>query len=288
MKGYHTPVMLKESIRYLNIKPNGFYVDCTLGEGGHSIEILKSLKNGKLLSIDQSQDAIDFVKANFPKQDNWEISKSNFEKISQLVKEDVDGILMDLGISSRQLEASKQGFSYQREDEELDMRMDESLNVKASDLLNALSEKQLMEIFFKYGEERFSRRIAKAIKKEGNVKTVKDLTSLIYRVVPAASLRGDSHHPARRVFQALRVAVNDELGSLQKALDEGFKVLNKKGRFVVITFHSLEDRIVKKFFDQKVKEGLATEIVSLVKPTEEEINLNKRAHSSKLRVIEKI
>ena len=289
MKSYHIPVLLKESIELLNINPKGTYIDCTLGEGGHSFAIYQKLNGGKLISIDADQETIDFVLEKYGKKDNWEVFRSNFSKIKEIVKgEMADGILMDLGISSRQLEATKRGFSYNQKSEELDMRMDETLGVKALDLLNALSEKDLTNIFFKYGEEKYSRRIAKEIKKTGNIKTVGDLTSLVLKVVPAANLRNDNHNPARRVFQALRIAVNDELGSLEIGLKDGFEILNKKGRLVVITFHSLEDRIVKKFFEEKVKEGKALKVIDFQQPTETELKLNAKAHSAKIRCVEKI
>ena len=287
MKSYHTPVLLKESLELLNINPKGTYIDCTLGEGGHSFAIYQKLDGGKLISLDHDQNAIDFVNEKYGKKDGWEVIRSNFSKIKQVCS-NADGILMDLGISSRQLEETKRGFSYNQKEEELDMRMDESLGVKALDLLNALSEKDLTNLFFKYGEEKYSRRIAKEIKKRGNIKTVGDLTSLVLGVVPAANLRNDNHNPARRVFQALRIAVNDELGSLEIGLEGGFEILNKGGRLVVITFHSLEDRIVKKFFEVKVKEGKATKVIDFQLPSEAELAENDRAHSAKIRCIEKI
>jgi 16S rRNA (cytosine1402-N4)-methyltransferase len=287
MKSYHIPVLLKESINLLNINPKGTYVDCTLGEGGHSFAIYQKLNGGKLISIDADQEAIDFVSKKYKRKDNWEVVRSNFSKIKEVLKgKMVDGILMDLGISSRQLEGTKRGFSYNQKEEELDMRMDETLGVKALDLLNALSEKELTNIFFKYGEEKYSRRIAKEIKKTGDIKTVGDLTSLVLKVVPAANLRNDNHNPARRVFQALRIAVNDELGSLELSLKDGFEILNKKGRLVVITFHSLEDRIVKRFFE--VKEGKAFKVIDFQLPSEAELKLNDRAHSAKIRCVEKV
>jgi 16S rRNA (cytosine1402-N4)-methyltransferase len=168
------------------------------------------------------------------------------------------------------------------------MRMDHELGVKANDLLKVLSESELEKLFRNYGEERFARGIAKRIKRAGNIETVGDLTSLIYKAMPVASRRKDSHHPARRVFQALRIAVNDELNSLKEGLDESFKILNSKGRIAVITFHSLEDRIVKEFFEQKEESGEAKEVGEVITPSEEEINLNNRARSAKLRTLEKI
>jgi 16S rRNA (cytosine1402-N4)-methyltransferase len=295
MENLHTPVLLKEAVDALNIRPDGQYIDCTLGEGGHSIEILNRLsEEGGLLSLDADQSALDFVQTRYPQQledGNWQIRKTNFSRVADIANElqiVPDGILMDLGLSSRQLETRGRGFSYQNPDEQLDMRMDQQLSVKAADLLKVLTETELEKLFRNYGEERYARKIARMIKKSGNIETVGDLTSLIYKAMPVASRRKDSHHPARRVFQALRIAVNDELNSLKEVLDESFKILNSKGRIAVITFHSLEDRIVKEFFEQKVNENSAKPTGEVIAPSEEEININNRARSAKLRVLEKI
>jgi 16S rRNA (cytosine1402-N4)-methyltransferase len=295
MENLHTPVLLKEAVEAMNIRPDGQYIDCTLGEGGHSIEILNRLsERGRLLSLDADQNALDFVQTKYPQQlkkGSWQVRKTNFSRIADVANElqiVPDGILMDLGLSSRQLESRGRGFSYQNPDEQLDMRMDQQLSVKAGDLLKVLTETELEKLFRNYGEERYARKIARMIKKSGNIETVGDLTSLIYKAMPVASRRKDSHHPARRVFQALRIAVNDELNSLKEALDESFKILNRKGRIAVITFHSLEDRIVKEFFEQRVNEGNANLIGEVIAPSEEEININNRARSAKLRVLEKI
>lgn len=292
MKKIHIPVLLKETIDSLSIKPNGFYIDCTLGDGGHSIEILKELNDeGLLLSIDQDQHAIDFVKEYYKDslKENWVIEKSNFSKIAEIVKKykrTPDGILMDLGLSSRQLEDSfNRGFSYQQESEPLDMRMDEELGVKAKDLLVVLPEKELTKLFFMYGEEKYARRIAKEIKENiTNINTVGDLTGLVYRVVPAA--HQSSKNPSRRVFQALRIAVNDELDSLKIGLDRSFEILNSNGRLSLITFHSLEDRIVKDFFNNIVDSGRGVLLCSdVIAPTDIEIEKNPRSASAKLRTV---
>ncbi len=281
---YHKPVLLKESLENLNIKPYGHYIDCTLGEGGHSIEILKKLnEKGSLLSIDRDKDAIDFVKKNYKeeleKQKNWTIKKANFKNINEILNKKVDGILMDLGLSSRQLEASKRGFSYLEGSQDLDMRMDEELSAKAIDILNFYDEKTLAKIFKEFGEERNARRIAKLIKENiTEIKTVQDLNNIISRAVPAA-FADKYKHPSRRVFQALRIAVNDELGNLREGLKNSFEMLKKDGRIVVISFHSLEDRIVKQFFKEK---GIKSEIIV---PTQDEINRNPRSRSAKMRVL---
>lgn len=290
MKSYHTPVMLNECIEGLNIKPNGTYIDGTLGEAGHSSEIAKRIgKNGVLISIDQDQSAIGYVEKTYSnelKVGNWKIVKGNFSNMKSLTGNiKVDGILMDLGLSSRQLEEEGRGFSYKTGEEALDMRMDRELGVTALDLLNVLNATELEKLFRKYGEERFARRIAIQIKRS-DIKTVGDLTSLIYRVMPVTSRREDSHHPARRVFQALRIAVNDEINALKKGLDEAYELLNKNGRLCIITFHSLEDREVKQFFEQKGETDNA-KVFEVVIPSEKEIVENPRSRSAKLRILEK-
>jgi len=290
MKKIHIPVLLNESISSLSIDPRGFYIDCTLGDGGHSSEILKLLsKKGLLLSIDYDQHSIDFVKKYYPQQDNWIIKRENFSKIDEIVKEidrEPNGILMDLGLSSRQLENSyNRGFSYQEKNEPLDMRMDERLGVKAKDLIALLSIKQLSELFKDYGEEKYAKRIAKAIKNsEKEIETVGDLTRLIYRVVPAST--HSTKNPSRRVFQALRIVVNDELNSLKVGLNKSFKILKTKGRLSTITFHSLEDRIVKDFFNKQVRSKRGILLNSnVIAPTDTELEQNPRSASAKLRTI---
>ena len=193
---------------------------------------------------------------------------------------------MDLGLSSRQLEQSNnRGFSYQEENESLDMRMDEQLGVKAKDLLVALPQKELEKLFTIYGEEKYSRKISQEIKKNiADINTVGDLTRLVYRVVPAA--HQSSKNPSRRVFQALRIAVNDELNSLKTGLDKSFKILNRNGRLSVITFHSLEDRIVKNFFNNIVEGGEGVNLFNIViAPTDMEKRVNPRSASAKLRTV---
>ncbi len=288
---YHKTALLKETIEKLNIKPTGIYVDCTLGEAGHSLEILKRLTTGKLISLDRDEEAIEFVKKEYKneleKNKNWTIKKANFKNIDKILVEigvtSVDGIVMDLGLSSRQLEASERGFSYLEGSQDLDMRMDQELNVKAIDLLKFYDEKRLGKIIWEFGEEKNARRIAKHIKKEINkIQTVEDLNQVILRAVPAAN-RDTFKHPSRRVFQALRIAVNDELENLRDGLEKSFDVLKKNGLLVVISFHSLEDRIVKRFFKSKTEQK-----AELILPSEEEINLNPRARSAKLRYLIKL
>ena len=293
MDKIHIPVLLKETIDSLNIQPDKFYIDCTLGDGGHSIEIHKNLsKIGILLSIDIDENAINFVKEYYKdelsKRDNWIIKNGNFKDIKELTKDidrKPDGILMDLGLSSRQIEESNErGFSYIEENEPLDMRMDTNLNVTAKDLLNALSQKELSTIFKKFGEERYSNLIAKQIKNNiSDINTVGDLTRLIYKVMPAVN---SNKNPSRRVFQALRIVVNDELNNLKIALDRSFEILQKEGRISVISFHSLEDRIVKQFFLEKQGSGEGEMLFgSHIAPTDDEKKHNPRSASAKLRTI---
>jgi 16S rRNA (cytosine1402-N4)-methyltransferase len=294
MDKIHKPVLLRETISALNVKPKGFYIDCTLGDGGHSYKILSRLSSqGLLLSIDQDQHAIEFVKNYYEISKNWIITQGNFADIKEIVKSqnierEPNGILMDLGLSSRQLEASQnRGFSYQESEEQLDMRMDTSLKVNALDLLKVLKEQELIKLFKTYGEERYAKSIAKAIKENiSEIETVGDLTSLICKVVPVAS---NNKNPSRRVFQALRIAVNDELNSLKKGLDNAFEILSNDGRLVVISFHSLEDRIVKKFFKEKDNEKKG-EVLSKkpITPSKTELERNPRSSSAKLRILRKI
>jgi 16S rRNA (cytosine1402-N4)-methyltransferase len=291
MHKIHTPVLLKESLEALNIDPDKFYIDCTLGDGGHSIEILKKLSpKGLLLSLDHDQNAIEFVNEYYKqevKQDNWIVKKGNFKNIQTHTKElkrEPMGILMDLGLSSRQIENSQnRGFSYQEEEEVLDMRMDQELGVTALDLLHALPEKKLVKLFSKYGEERYSKRIAREIKQNiSDIKTVGDLTRLIYKVVPVNSTK----NPSRRVFQALRIVVNDELNNLKIGLDESFEILQKGGRISVISFHSLEDRIVKNYFLEKQGSGEGEMLFKRhIAPTDDEKKQNPRSASAKLRTL---
>ena len=291
MNKIHVPVLLEESLNSLSIKPDSFYIDCTLGDGGHSYKILSRLSSqGLLLSIDHDQHAIDFVKDFYKIPSNWILVRSNFSKISEVlqkndIKRKPNGILMDLGLSSRQLEEShNRGFSYLEDTEPLDMRMDQELGVTAVDMLNALSEKELSKLFTVYGEERFARSITRKIKHNiSEIHTVGDLTRLIYGAVPATP---NHKNPSRRVFQALRIAVNDELNSLDEGLDKSFEILATNGRLSVITFHSLEDRIVKRFFDKKVEEGKG-ELPSnkFLIPTKQELENNPRASSAKLRTL---
>lgn len=305
----HISVLLKESIEELKIKEDGIYVDCTLGYGGHSSEILKRIKRGHLFAFDQDQKAINSSKERLSSiSSNFTIIKSNFrylkEKLAELGIEKVDGILFDLGVSSPQLDDAERGFSY-HQDAKLDMRMDQDSDFSAYDVVNTYSEKELATIFFKYGEEKYSNSIARKIveyRKEKTIETTLELVDIIKSSVPEKYSR--DKHPARKVFQAIRIEVNHELEILEQAILDAASILNKNGRLCIITFHSLEDRIVKNTLknlssiDQMVK-GLPKipdeylpdfKLVTnkAINPSKEEIENNNRSRSSKLRVLERI
>lgn len=303
---YHVPVLLSQTIDSLNIKENGLYLDGTAGGGGHSYAIATKLTSGHLYSIDQDPDAIKEVSKrlqNLPVT----IIQSNFSEMDTVLKKQgdikMDGILLDLGVSSHQLDDCSRGFSYHQE-APLDMRMSQS-GQSAYDFINTLSAEELSQIFFEYGEEKFARNIAKAIVNYRNseeIKTTTQLAEIVASAVPAAARRGK--HPARKVFQALRIAVNRELDILPNAIETAFRCLKPGGRLSIITFHSLEDRIVKDKFNE-FKTGCicppqfpvcvchrtpAAKLI-LKKPIiadEQELVLNPRSRSAKLRCVEKI
>lgn len=307
----HISVLLNEAIEGLNIKPNGTYVDMTLGRAGHSSKILERLNNeGKLIAFDQDIEAITYSKEKLSSiSSNFEIIYSNFVNVKEeLSKRDitkVDGILYDLGVSSPQFDEDYRGFSY-RYNAPLDMRMDLNNPLTAKEVVNKYSLNDLTKIFKEYGEERYSYLIAKKIveirtKKEIN--TTFELVDIIKSSIPKKELFKDKH-PAKQVFQALRIEVNNELKVLEKSLNDALTILNKNGRIVVITFHSLEDKIVKNTFNKvaKIKGDrhndylLPSEIKKpefilinkkVITPSEEELELNHRAKSAKLRIIER-
>lgn len=301
---YHIPVLLQETVDALEIKPDGVYLDGTAGGGGHSFAIAEKLKNGRLISLDRDPDAIKAASARLHGLPAT-IVHSNFTEMDKVLADlqipAVDGILLDIGVSSHQLDTGERGFSYHM-DAPLDMRMSQS-GTTAADLVNTLSEQQLAKIFFEYGEEKFSRRIASAIlqhRKSAPVLTTLQLADIIANAVPAAARRDG--HPARRVFQALRIAVNGELDCLSAALDTAFDCLKDGGILAVITFHSLEDRIVKQRFNTW-KQGCIcpkdfpvctcgrTPAGHPAKPltaSAEELKNNPRARSAKLRCIRRV
>lgn len=304
----HIPVLLNEVIDGLNIRPDGIYVDLTLGRGGHSEAILKRLTTGLLIGIDQDEEAIKESDKRLSKvSSNYKLVRSNFVNVKEILRElginKIDGALMDLGVSSPQFDDISRGFTY-RYDTVLDMRMDQRNELTARKIVNEWSLDDLTKIFREYGEEKYSYQIAKNIVKarqSGEIKTTFELVDIIKKSKPAKELAKQGH-PAKQIFQALRIAVNDELNVLKQALVEVSSLLNKNGRLAVISFHSGEDRIVKQFFKElTVVEGNRYDLPSenkvvefklvnskVILPSEEEIENNHRAVSSKLRIIEKI
>ena len=307
MEFSHIPVLLDDTIKGLNIKENGIYADGTAGGGGHSGEILKRLTTGKLISIDQDPDAICTLTQKFKNNDNSIIIKGNFANIKELLElrgvGRLDGVLLDIGVSSHQLDTASRGFSF-HEEAPLDMRMSQS-GTTAEDLVNTLPYEELKRIIRDYGEEKYASSIAKGIvtaREQSPLKTTIELAEIIKANVPQ-KVRRDGH-PARKTFQALRIAVNDELGVLVKGLDGAFDMLGKGGRLAVITFHSLEDRIVKqkmaswcqgctcpKDFPVCVCGNKPKAKLVNRKPicaNETELSENPRSRSAKLRICEKI
>lgn len=300
----HKSVLLNECIQYLNINSNSIIVDCTLGYGGHSSEVLKRIPNGHLYSFDQDSDAIKYSCDRLSKiSDNYTIINSNFVNIKNELNKigisKVDGILYDLGVSSPQLDQDYRGFSFHK-DAILDMRMDQNQDFSAYNVVNEYSETMLTNILFKYGEEKYAPKIAKKIVENRPINTTLELVEVIKAAVPMKYKL--NHHPARKTFQAIRIEVNNELEVFEKSLTDALELLNIGGRICVITFHSLEDKICKEVFKRvsTVKKELQSlpvipdeylpkyKVVKVLSPSEEEVNLNKRARSAKLRVIQRI
>ncbi len=296
MDEFHTPVLLKEVISFLAIKPGERYIDATVGGGGHTLAILKA--GGRVLGFDCDQEAIEYTRKKWEEeagnqQPGLTLIKENFVHLGEVAIRsgfrNVAGILLDLGVSSHQLVMAKRGFSF-KTSAPLDMRMDQDLAVTAADLINGLNEGELDELFKKYSEEYHSRTIARAIVRARTLKPVRtcdELAEIVSRVRRGRG-RFDRIHPATRVFQALRIAVNDELNNLKEVLPQATDLLKNGGRLVVISFHSLEDRIVKNFFKEgKQEEKLKILTEKPIRPTLEEISVNPRSRSAKLRVAEK-
>lgn len=290
----HTPVMLEEVINYLNIIPEGIYIDATIGTGGHSREILRRLKGkGLLIGFDKDLESIKIAENNLKNiSSNFILINKSYNEIPKILEDlnigKIDGILYDLGISSFQLEGSKRGFSFKNWDEPLDMRFSLEEEIKASDILNSYSQKNLEKIFIKYGEDPFSKKIANLIVEERKKKPfekVGDLVSIIERNIP---IKGKIH-PATRIFQALRIEVNNELKILENSLENILSFLKNNARIVILSYHSLEDRIVKNFFKINEKEGKLKIITKKpLRPSKEEVEKNPRARSAKMRVGERI
>ncbi len=306
----HVTVLLNEAVEGLNVKSDGIYVDCTLGGAGHSSLILKQLTTGHLYCFDQDENAIQAARQRLEAiGDQFTIIQSNFKNIkaelNQRGVEHVDGILFDLGVSSPQFDNAERGFSYNY-DARLDMRMDQSSSLDAHEIVNHYSYEQLVEILYKYADEKFAKQIARRIEKEREIQpidTTFQLVKIVKSAIPAYARRKGGH-PAKRTFQALRIAVNDELNVFDIALKDALDLLDLNGRIAVITFHSLEDKICKYTFNdvsklKDVPKGLPV-IPEEMQPkfklinkkpiiaTEEELNENHRSHSAKLRIIERV
>lgn len=303
----HKTVLLNETIDNLNVKEDGIYVDATLGFGGHSGLLLKRIKRGFLFAFDQDDMAIEHSQKRLSEiGDNFEIIKSNFaylkEELAKRNIDKIDGIVFDLGVSSPQLDITERGFSYHN-DAKLDMRMDTTKDFSAYNVVNEYSYEDLVRILRDYGEEKYATSIAKNIVKERenkNIETTLELVEIIKKSMPMKAMK-DSH-PARKTFQAIRIEVNNELEVLKIALESAIELLNVGGRISVITFHSLEDRIVKEVFNKysKVDSNLSKlpfipeeykpkyKLIANITPSKEELEENNRARSSRLRVIERI
>ena len=309
MEFSHISVLLHETVESLNIKPDGIYVDCTLGGAGHTSLILSKLgENGRVIGIDRDDDALNNAKEKI--NDTRLVTvKDNFENLKYAVESNgftqVDGIIMDLGVSSHQLDVAERGFSYMK-DALLDMRMDQTAPLTAYDVVNGYSEYDLVRIFKDYGEERFASKIASKIvsAREGKpIETTLELADLIAGAIPA-KFKNDGGHPAKRCFQAIRIEVNGELDCIPKAIESGAEILKSGGRMSIISFHSLEDRIVKNGFQRLEnpctcpsdfpicvcgkKQSVKIITKKPILPSDEELKINSRSHSAKLRVCEKM
>ena len=306
----HVSVLLNECIENLNIKPDGIYVDGTMGGAGHSLEIVKKLSpKGMLIGIDRDEEALAVAKERLKKFNNVKYVHDNHDNIDEIIKnlnlKGVDGILLDLGVSSYQIDEKTRGFTYMN-DGPLDMRMDKSQELTAEYIVNNYKEQELARIIFEYGEEKFSRKIAKNIceyRSNKKIETTSELVKIIEKSIPG-KFREKNSHPAKRTFQAIRIEVNNEIEPLYNTIKNSITALNSKGRLCVITFHSLEDRMVKKaYVDAEGKCTCPKDLpycvcgnVSLGKiitkkpilPTEKEMQENSRSRSAKLRVFEKI
>ncbi|OOE12030.1 16S rRNA (cytosine(1402)-N(4))-methyltransferase RsmH [Fictibacillus arsenicus] len=305
----HITVLKQESVDALNIKPDGIYVDCTLGGAGHSALILSQLETGQLYAFDQDDKAIENARQVLKEYEGkFTIVRSNFryikEELNRLGVHEVDGILFDLGVSSPQLDEADRGFSYQH-DSELDMRMDQTSELTAKQIVNEWSFNELMKIISRYGEEKFAKQIARKIeaaREKKEIQTTGELVEIIKDAIPAPARRTGGH-PAKRTFQAIRIAVNDELNAFEDALKDSIELLNIGGRIAVITFHSLEDRACKNILKrastgpelppglpvipEEYKPTLKLITRKPIVPTENELEENRRSRSAKLRIAEK-
>ena len=307
---HHISVLLQETIEGLNIKEDGIYVDCTLGGGGHSSEILKRLTTGHLYCFDQDQNAIQAASERLSEiSDNFTIIYSNFKNIkNELYKlgvTKVDGIVFDLGVSSPQFDDGERGFSYNY-DARLDMRMDQSQPLSAYEIVNTYDFNEIVKILFKYSDEKYAKQIARNIEKHRAIKPIEttfELVEIVKEAIPAAARRKGGH-PAKRTFQALRIAVNDELNVFDIALKDALDLTNVEGRVAVITFHSLEDKICKYTFNEVTNQQPVPSHIAIIpesmlprfkkvtrKPlvaSDRELEENHRSHSAKLRIVERV
>lgn len=310
MKFSHQPVLFRETTEHLALKPHGTYVDCTLGAAGHSVGMLAAEPTIRLIGIDQDPQALERAEYRLTAYSSQvTLINNNFRNLRKILLElaipQVDGVLMDIGVSSPQLDSAERGFSYQQ-DAALDMRMDPSQLLNAETIVNTYSEQQLTGIFRAYGEERWAARISEFIvneRKRAPLQTTSQLVSVIKKAIPAGA-RAGGPHPARRTFQALRIAVNDELNALQEGLEQAVEALAPQGRLAVITFHSLEDRIVKTYFQELLGKCVCPPDLPVcvcgkeargrlvnrkpILPSKEELENNPRSRSAKLRVLEKL
>lgn len=312
MNFVHMPVLLQECLDGLDIKSDGIYLDGTLGGAGHSIEIMKRLENGTLIGIDQDEIALEVSRERLEKvkgKNRLVLIKGNFRNLARLVRENgiegVDGILLDIGVSSHQLDEAERGFSY-KQDAPLDMRMDRTAVLDAETIVNTYDETAIKSIIRDFGEENWAARIASFIVRarvEKRITTTGQLVDIIKAAIPA-NARREGPHPAKRTFQALRIAVNDELGALKDAVSEAVEILKPEGRLNIITFHSLEDRIVKNEFSSREKPctcppsfpvcicNKKPELKVLTRkpilPSENEVEVNPRARSAKLRIAQRV
>ncbi len=288
---YHPPVLLKESLDYLKADKGGIFVDATLGGGGHTEAILRANPKNRVIGIDRDEEAIErALKRLEPFGDRVSIYHANFSQIGKVLEEEgidrVDGILFDLGVSHFHLRGER-GFTVWKE-QPLDMRMDRRQKLTAKDVVNRLSERELSELIFKYGEERFARKIAREIvrrRKKKEIETTKELADIVESVIPKKLWAGRKKHPAVKTFQAIRIYVNREFEEIERGIPEAAEFVKPGGRIVVITFHSLEDRLVKNIL--KNLENFKVVTKKPVQPTEEEVRENPASRSAKLRAVER-
>ncbi|WP_322876153.1 16S rRNA (cytosine(1402)-N(4))-methyltransferase RsmH [Mycoplasmopsis felis] len=299
MNDLHYSVMLNETIDSLNIKEDGIYVDLTLGMGGHSEQILKRLKTGHLYAFDKDDFALNYSKNRLSKiSNNFTLIKSDFryfkEKLNNLNVLKVDGIIADLGVSSPQLDTPERGFSYNK-DSVLDMRMDQTQQLTAYDIVNNYSVEKLINIFKMHADVKLPKLVAKAIVLNRPINTTLELVDIIKNTYPSAILR--QKHPAKTIFQAIRIEVNDELNSLKEMLDNALSLLNKNGTLSIITFHSIEDRIVSRYLKEISKSDIPSKmpiqdnkifLTKKIPPSDFEVSQNRRSKSAKLRILKKL